>query len=189
MRANAILIIGTAIILAAGCNKSMTNSDLSMENLKSPEVVLKQDYSQGQQYENLLAERHKTSGMTLTDQTCKMYDSLYHMYDTSFTMHFHEYCLEMMEMNEMESGGMMSGSGGMMSGSGGMMGGSGSMMCNMDSMMMMMGNMTNMNTFMMDSMMLIHLTNCPSMGTMTNNMVVMVNNMQTMRKEHANLHK
>ena len=47
----------------------------------------------------------------------------------------------------------------------------------------------NMNTFKMDSMMLIHEKNCPSMGTMTANMQNMINNMQAMRKEHMTLHK
>jgi hypothetical protein len=87
----------------------------------------------------------------------------------------------MMKMNGMGSNGMMGGSGGMMVGSGGMM-------CNMDSMMVVMGTMMNMNTLKMDSMMLLHMKNCPAMGTMTSNMQNMVNNMQSMRKEHAKLH-
>jgi len=184
MRKIAIIAIGAIIMLAAGCNKSTTTPDQNAENLKATETLLNKDYSQAQQYENLLVERHKTVGMTMTDPTCKMYDSLYHMPDTSFTMHLHEYCLEMMKMNGMGSNGMMGG------GSGGMMGGgSGGMMCNMDSMMVAMGNMMNMTTMKMDSMMMLHMKNCPSMGTITENMQNMVNQMQAMRKEHQALHK
>jgi hypothetical protein len=99
----------------------------------------------------------------------------------AFTMHFHEYCLEMMMKNGMDSNGMMGGSGGMMGGSGGMM-------CNMDSMMMAMNGMMNMNTFKMDSMMMNHMTNCPAMGTMPESLRNLVNNMQAMRKKHQSLH-
>ena len=182
MKANAITFIGAIIVLVTGCSKSKTSSDPTSEDLKSTEALITKDYSQAQQYEALLVERHKTPGMTMTDLTWKMYDSLYHLPDTSFTMHFQTYCKNMMKMNGM-------GSNGMMGGSGGMMGGSGGMMCNMDSMMKAMNNMMNMNTFKMDSMMLLHMKNCPAMGTMTVNMQNMVNNMQAMRKEHESLHK
>jgi hypothetical protein len=182
MKTIAMITIGITMILIMGCNKNKSNSDAVAETLKTTEAQLKQDYSQAQQNENLLIERHKTTGMTMTDSTCKMYDSLYHMPDTSFTMHFQEYCKEMMRMNGM-------GSNGMMGGSGGMMGGSGGMMCNMDSMMMVMGSMMNMNTFKMDSMMLLHMKNCPAMGSMTAGMQVLVDKMQSMRKEHMLLHK
>jgi hypothetical protein len=182
MRKIAIIAIGAVMLFAASCNKSKTTPDSNSADLKATEALLNKDYSQAQQYESLLVEHHKTPGMTMMDPTCKMYDSLYHMPDTSFTMHFREYCLDMMKMNGM-------GSNGMMNGSGGMMGGSGGMMCNMDSMFVVMGNMMNMNTFKMDSMMLIHEKNCPSMGTMTDKMKNIVNNMQVMRKEHMSLHK
>ena len=148
MRKIAVIAIGAVMLFAASCNKSKTSPDTNSEDLKATEALLNKDYSQAQQYESLLVERHKTPGMTMTDPTCKMYDSLYHMPDTSFTMHFQTYCIDMMKMNGM-------GSNGMMGGSGGMMGGSGGMMCNMDSMFVVMGNMMNMNTFKMDSMMLI----------------------------------
>jgi hypothetical protein len=182
MRAIALVAIGTIILLAASCNKSKTYPDPTSEDLKLTEALLSKDYSQAAQYEGLLVDRHKTPGMTMMDPTCKMYDSLYHMQDTSFTMHFRGYCLDMMKMNGMRSNGMMNGSARMMGGSGGMM-------CNMDSMFVVIGNMMNMNTFKMDSMMLIHEKNCPSMGTMTDNMQNMVNSMQAMRKEHMKLLK
>ena len=182
MRKIAVIAIGAVMLFAASCNKSKTSPDTNSADLKATEALLNKDYSQAQQYESLLVERHKTPGMTMTDPTCNMYDSLYHMPDTSFTMHFQVYCLDMMKMNGM-------GSNGMMNGSGGMMGGSGGMMCNMDSLFFVMRNMMNMNTFKMDSMMLIHEKNCPSMGTMTANMQNMINNMQAMRKEHMTLHK
>lgn len=182
MRKFAVIAIGAILILATSCNKSKSSGDITSEKLKSTEVLLTNDYSQAKQYESLLVDRHKTGGMTMSDPTCKMYDSLYHMPDTSFTMHFQTYCKDMMELNGM-------GSNGMMGGSGGMMGGSGGMMCNMDSMMTAMNNMMNMNTFKMDSMMLLHMNNCPSMGTMNENMQSMVNKMQAMRKEHESFHK
>ncbi len=175
MRKIAIIAIGAVMLFAAGCNKSKTSPDTNSEDLKAMEALLNKDYSQAQQYESLLVERHKTPGMTMMDSTCKMYDSLYHMPDTSFSIHFQTYCKDMMKMNGM--------------GSNGMMGGSGGKMCNMDSMMVVMGNMSHMNTFKMDSMMLLHMKNCPAMGTMTTNMQSMVNNMQAMRKEHAELHR
>ncbi len=181
MRTIAVIAVGAIMMLAAGCNKSTTTPDQNAENLKATETLLNKDYSQAQQYQNLLVERHKTPGMTMMDSTCKMYDSLYHMPDTSFAMHFQTYCKDMMKMNGM-------GSNGMMGGSGGMMGGSGGMMCNMDSMMVAMGNMMNMTTMKMDSMMLLHMKNCPAMGTMSANMQSIVDNMQAMRKEHAKLH-
>lgn len=183
MRKIAMIAIGAVMLFAASCNKSKTSPDTNSADLKATETLLNKDYSQAQQYESLLVERHKTPGMTMMDSTCKMYDSLFHMPDTSFTMHFQTYCKNMMKMNGMGSNGMMSG------GSGGMMGGgSGGMMCNMDSMMVVMGNMMNMTTMKMDSMMLLHMKNCPAMGTMSANMQSMVDNMQAMRKEHAKLH-
>lgn len=181
MRKIALIAVGAIVMLAAGCNKSTTPPDQNAENLKATEALLRNDFSLAQQYESLLVERHKIPGMTMLDSACKMYDSLYHIPDTSFAIHFQTYCKNMMQMNGM-------GSNGMMGGSGGMMGGSGGMMCNMDSMMVVMGTMMNMNTFRMDSMMLIHMNNCPAMGTMSANMQSMVNNMQLMRKEHAKLH-
>ena len=182
MRKIAVIAFGAVMLFVASCNKSKTSPDPTIEDLKYTEASLSKDYSQAQQYETLLVDRHKTSGMTMTDPTCRMYDSLYHMPDTSFTMHFRTYCKDMMKMNGM-------GSNGMMGGTGGMMGGSGGMMCNMDSMMVVMGTMMNMNTLKMDSMMLLHMKNCPAMGTMTDNMQNMVTYMQAMRKEHMSLHK
>ena len=124
------------MLFAASCNKSKTTPDSNSADLKATEALLNKDYSQAQQYESLLVERHKTPGMTMMDPTCKMYDSLYHMPDTSFTIHFRVYCLDMMKISGM-------GSNGMMNGSGGMMGGSGGMMCDMDSMFVVMGTMTD----------------------------------------------
>jgi len=182
MRKIAIVTIGIAMILVSGCRKNNSTSGITSETLKTTEAFMNQDYSQAQQYEKVLKDRHTTTGMTMTDTTCKRYDSMYHMQDTSFSMHLHQYCLEMMKMSGMDSNGMMGGSGGMMGGSGGMM-------CNMDSMMMAMNGMMNMNTFKMDSMMMVHMTNCPAMGSMPNTMQNLVNNMQAVRKEHMSLHK
>ena len=117
----------------------------------------------------------------MMDSTCKVYDMNYHQNDTAFSMHYYQYCLDMMKMKGMGTNGKM--------GSGGMMGGSGGMMCNMDSMMVVMKGMMNMNTFKMDSMMDLHMVNCPAMGSMSSNMNNMFNNMQAMRKEHMTLHK
>jgi hypothetical protein len=176
-----IIIISAVLFLTFGCKKEDTNKSSASEALKATEVLLNQNYSQAQQYQGFLAERHVTQGMPMSDSICQMYDANYHQQDTSFSMHFREYCDDMMEMHGI-------GSNGMMNGSNGMMGGSGGMMCNMDSLMMAMNGMMNMNTFKIDSMMMLHMTYCPAMGTMPESLLQKVNAMQVMRKEHATLH-
>jgi hypothetical protein len=80
MRTIAVVAIGTIMLLMVSCNKSNTSSDTASENLKATETLLNQDYSLAQQYENILVERHETAGMTMTDPTCKMNDSVYHAF-------------------------------------------------------------------------------------------------------------
>jgi hypothetical protein len=181
MKTTAIIIVSAILLLTVGCKKADTNKSSGSEALKTAEALLNQNYSQSLQYQGLLIERHVTQGLPMSDSICQLYDANYHQQDTSFSMHLREYCDDMMEMQGM-------GSNGMMNGSNGMMGGSGGMMCNMDSLMMAMNGMMNMNTFKMDSMMMLHMTNCPAMGTMLESLLQKVNAMQVMRKEHATLH-
>ncbi len=175
-----LLAVILVIFGASACKKS--SNDQTNSQLSQTESSLKQDYTQAQNYETVLVQRHITPGMTMNDPICKMNDSLFHMNDTSFTIHMQTYCKEMMSDMGMGSNGMMGG--GMMGG-----GASGGMMCNMDSMFMSMKGMTHMTTFKMDSMMESHMKNCPKMGTLNGNVQGYLDNMQTMRKAHMMLHK
>ena len=182
MKTSLIFLALVAMVISfASCKKS-SNTDQTSQQLAQTESKLKLDYSQAQTYQNILVERHKTPGMTMTDPTCKMNDSLFHACDTSFTIHMQEYCKAMMSNMGMGSNGMMGG--GMMGG-----GNSGGMMCNMDSMMTKINGMMNMTTFKMDSMMENHMKNCPKMGTLSATVQGYMDNMQTMRKAHMQLHK
>ena len=173
------LAILTVTAFFAGCKKN-SSTDNSSNQVSQMELKLGQDYTIANQYNMELANRLELPGITLMDSICRGYDSLFHMHDTLFTINFREYCTDMMEEHGMGTNGMMHG---------GMMGNNqGGMMCNMDSLIMSMNGMMHMTTYKMDSLMNLHMENCPSMGTMSSVMQDTFRNMQTLRKSHMVLH-
>jgi hypothetical protein len=181
MKKLAMIAVGTIIIMVTGCKKNSTTVDTISADLQATQGLMSQDYSKAQQAENSLSSRLQVPGTTWTDQTVRMYETEFHDNDTMFTENFRHYSLDMMEMAGMNSNGMMTGSGRMNQ--------NGGMMCNMDSLFGVMGAMPHMTTYRIDSMMLRQAGYCPAMGNLPIAVQDMVNEMQTLRKQHVQLHQ
>jgi predicted small secreted protein len=203
------IVIVSAIILAA-CQKSNMMNSLGVDT-KKYEKELSQDYSNAEQFHNVLVTKNISTNVSASDHVARhsgnvtaiLFDSDYYKMmfnrnDSLFSEHFFEFCKDMMQNSGMMSStnGMMGNNGGMMGSNGGMMNGNtmGSkadktkMMNYMDSLHLSTQTMMNLNFIKTDSLMHNQMTMCKMMTTQTDSIEYTLNKMQLLRKNHKILH-
>ena len=99
----------TALLALAifSCTKENKQDELKA-SLAQTETLLLKNYQDARSNDALLTVQVGPNGQ-YTDPRVMMEDSLYHMNDSLFTMHYLSYCKEMMDGDNMMGGNMMGG--------------------------------------------------------------------------------
>jgi len=101
------LVIGATILITFSCKKESKTDELNAQ-LSNTEATVLKSYAAAKAYDDTL----KTCVDQQGNVTCPrgmMNDSLYHMNDSLFNLHYLKYCKEMMDGDNMMGGNMMGG--------------------------------------------------------------------------------
>lgn len=202
-----LLFMLAGVIWFTACQKNgMMDDELGIDVSKY-EKLLSSDYSNALNKHNALntasvsAGDHSahhggnTGSSTIDTLYLKM---MFGRYDSLFSKHFFEFCMDMMQNSGMmsTSGGMMGNNSGMMGGSGGMM--NGTTMGSMEDMNKMMNYMDSLHTstqtmlnpdyMRVDSLMYDQMIQCNMMIAQMDSIEKVFNNMQILRFNHRVMH-
>lgn len=99
--------IALLALFTFSCSKE-NNQDAIKADLAKTETQLLKSYQDAKSNDALLAVQVSPNGQ-YTDPRVMMEDSLYHMNDSLFNLHYLTYCKEMMDGDNMMGGNMMGG--------------------------------------------------------------------------------